>query len=80
MLGEFHRSASNPALATSSAADAVFEPLRGQAITVEAPPAVGEKPAPPQVLHRDEVMWGCVDARLLIVPFLLLRRLRQCYA
>ena len=27
-------------------------------ISVEAPPSLDEKPAPPQVLHRDNSMWG----------------------
>ncbi|KAG7361999.1 phytanoyl-CoA dioxygenase [Nitzschia inconspicua] len=31
------------------------------AITVEAPPSPDIEPAPPQVLHRDESMWGCTD-------------------
>jgi ectoine hydroxylase-related dioxygenase (phytanoyl-CoA dioxygenase family) len=31
------------------------------AITVEAPPSPEINPAPPQVLHRDESMWGCTD-------------------
>jgi ectoine hydroxylase-related dioxygenase (phytanoyl-CoA dioxygenase family) len=31
------------------------------AITVEAPSSPEINPAPPQVLHRDESMWGCSD-------------------
>jgi ectoine hydroxylase-related dioxygenase (phytanoyl-CoA dioxygenase family) len=31
------------------------------AITVEAPPSPEIHPAPPQILHRDESMWGCSD-------------------
>lgn len=31
------------------------------AICVEPPPSPDVAPAPPQVLHRDESMWGCTD-------------------